>query len=66
MLLPDPSRKAAAGDPATVGERVDEMPAMLHSASGTLELDPVLLHTEADGKLLERTSKQLNQISADD
>jgi hypothetical protein len=47
-------------------ERVDEMPAMLHYASGTVELDPVLLHMEAHDKLLERISKQLNQISADD
>jgi hypothetical protein len=33
--------------------------------AGTIELDPVLLHMEADDKLLERISKQLNQISAD-
>jgi len=32
---------------------------MLHYASGTVELDPVLLHLEADDKLLERISKQL-------
>ena len=46
-------------------ERIGEMPAMLHYARGTIELDPVLLHIEADDKLLERISKQLNQISAD-
>jgi hypothetical protein len=46
-------------------ERVGEMPEMLHYARGTIELDPVLLHIEADGKLLERISKQLNQIAAD-
>jgi hypothetical protein len=46
-------------------ERVGEMPEMLHYASGTVELDPVLRHMEADDKLLERISKQLNQISAD-
>ena len=45
-------------------ERVDEMPELLHYACGTIELDPVLLHIEADDKLLERISKQLNQISA--
>ena len=41
------------------------MPALLHYACGTIELDPVPLHIEADDKLLERISKQLNQISAD-
>ena len=41
------------------------MPEMLHYASGTIELDPVLLYMEADDKLLERISKQLNQIAAD-
>jgi hypothetical protein len=41
------------------------MPEMLHYASGTVELDPVPLHMEADDKLLERISKQLNQIAAD-
>jgi hypothetical protein len=46
-------------------ERVGEMPALLHYACGTIELDPVPLHIEADDKLLERISKQLNQISAD-
>jgi hypothetical protein len=46
-------------------ERVGEMPEMLHYASDTIELDPVLLHIEADDKLLERISKQLNQIAAD-
>jgi hypothetical protein len=46
-------------------ERVGEMPAMLHYARGTIESDPVLLHIEADDKLLERISKQLNQIAAD-
>ena len=46
-------------------ERVGEMPTLLHYGSGTVELDPVLLHIEADDKLLERISKQLNQISAD-
>ena len=45
-------------------ERVGEMPALLHYGCGTVELDPVLLHIEADDKLLERISKQLNQISA--
>jgi hypothetical protein len=29
------------------------------------KLDPVLLHIAADDKLLERISKQLNQIAAD-
>jgi hypothetical protein len=43
-------------------ERVGEMPALLHYARGIVELDPVLLHMEADDKLLERISKQLNQI----
>ena len=46
-------------------ERVGEMPEMLHYARGTIELDPVLLHIETDDKLLERISKQLNQIAAD-
>jgi hypothetical protein len=46
-------------------ERVGEMPEMLHYGCGTIELDPVLLHIEADDKLLERISKQLNEISAD-
>ena len=46
-------------------ERVGEMPALVHYGRGTVELDPVLLHIEADDKLLERISKQLNQISAD-
>jgi hypothetical protein len=46
-------------------ERVGEMPELLHYGRGTIELDPVLLHMEADDKLLERISKQLNQISAD-
>ena len=45
-------------------ERVGEMPEMLHYARGTIELDPVLLHIETDDKLLERISKQLNQIAA--
>jgi hypothetical protein len=46
-------------------ERVGEMPELLQYARGTIELDPVLLHIEADDKLLERISRQLNQISAD-
>jgi hypothetical protein len=46
-------------------ERVGEMPQMLRYGHGTVELDPVLLHIEADDKLLERISKQLNQISAE-
>src|SRR5271170_6574896 len=46
-------------------ERVGEMPEMLNYASGTIELDPVLLHMEADDGVLERISKQLNQIAAD-
>ena len=46
-------------------DRVGEMPEMLHYARGTIELDPVLLHIETDDKLLERISKQLNQIAAD-
>jgi hypothetical protein len=46
-------------------ERVGEMPALLHYACGTVELDPVLLHMDVDDELLERISKQLNQISAD-
>jgi hypothetical protein len=46
-------------------ERVGEMPELVHYGCGTVELDPVLLHIEADDKLLERISKQLNQISAD-
>jgi len=46
-------------------ERVGEMPELLHYGRGTVELDPVLLHIEADDKLLERISKQLEQIAAD-
>jgi hypothetical protein len=46
-------------------ERVGEMPETVHYACGTIELDPVLLHIEADDDLLERISKQLNRISAD-
>ena len=46
-------------------ERVGEMPAMRYYGCSTVELDQVLLHIEADDKLLERISKQLNQISAD-
>ena len=46
-------------------QRVGETPEMLHYARGTIELDPVLLHMEADDELLARISKQLNQISAD-
>jgi len=46
-------------------QRVGEMPELLHYARGTIELDPVLLHIEADDELLERISKQLNQIAAD-
>jgi hypothetical protein len=45
--------------------RVGEMPEVLHYARGTVELDPLLLRMEADDKLLERISKQLNQIAAD-
>ena len=47
-------------------ERVGEMPALLHYGCGTVELDPVLLHIEADDELLKRINKQLNQISADE
>jgi hypothetical protein len=46
-------------------ERVGEMPESLHYARGAIELDPVLLHVDADDKLLGRISKRLNQISAD-
>jgi hypothetical protein len=46
-------------------QRVGAMPELLYYGCGTVELDPVLLHIEADDLLLERISKQLNQISTD-
>ena len=46
-------------------ERDGELPLVLHYGSGTIELDPVLLHIEADEELLKRIRKQLNQISVD-
>ena len=43
-------------------ERVGEMPELLRYASGTVEVDPVLLDMESDSQLLDRIFKRLKAI----
>ncbi len=43
-------------------ERVGEMPELLRYASGTVEVDPVLLHMDDDGQLIERMARRLRAI----
>ncbi|MDT5097439.1 MAG: hypothetical protein QOC76_1176 [Mycobacterium sp.] len=42
--------------------RVGEMPELLRYANGTVEVDPVLLHMDSDGQLLDRIFKRLRAI----
>lgn len=43
--------------------RVAEMPEVLRYASGTVAMDPVVLHMDVDDALLKRISGQVNTIA---